>query len=209
MKRREIKSNDVFGLWIVKEFDQIKIKNSYYICTCTGCNKDYSVMGSTLGKISFGCSTCNSCKKEKSHFYKHGQTYSKTWNTWKAMFRRCTDPNHDKYKYYGGRGITIDENWLDKDNGYINFLKDLGEKPLGLELDRIDNNGNYEKNNCRWVSKKENSNNKSTTILITYNNEIKSLKQWSEYFSMNYHSLWHFYKKHNDLAVALKYAQKI
>ena len=67
------------------------------------------------------------------------------------MKARCQNPNHEYYEYYGGRGITVCERWMD----FANFLQDMGEKPEGLTLDRIDNDGNYELGNCRWATRKE------------------------------------------------------
>lgn len=79
------------------------------------------------------------------------------------MKQRCINPNHPKFKYYGGRGIEVCERWLEE-NGYNNFLKDMGERPDNFTLDRIDNNGNYEPSNCRWVPMSIQSLNKRPTI---------------------------------------------
>jgi hypothetical protein len=67
------------------------------------------------------------------------------------MFARCTNPNHKKYDNYGGRGIKICDRWKE----FTNFLNDLGERPPGTTLDRIDSNGNYEPGNCRWATQEQ------------------------------------------------------
>lgn len=83
-------------------------------------------------------------------------TYTSTHNIWRGILRRCTNKNFSHYKYYGGRGITICDRWLK----FENFLQDMGEHVKGLQIDRINNDGNYEPGNCRWVTPKENNANR-------------------------------------------------
>ena len=80
---------------------------------------------------------------------------------YKRMIRRCFYKKHDRYKDYGGRGITVCDRWLGYDNGYINFVNDMGSKPTkNHSLDRIDNNGNYEPSNCKWSTIHEQQSNR-------------------------------------------------
>jgi hypothetical protein len=85
------------------------------------------------------------------------------YNTWQNMKQRCLNPSHHKYHRYGGRGIKICDEWLTIE-GFKKWAEESGARP-GLTIDRIDNNGNYEPKNCRWVTHAENSRNKSTTKL--------------------------------------------
>lgn len=86
----------------------------------------------------------------------HGMTGSPTYISWQGMIRRCTNPSAADYHRYGGRGITVCQRWRD----FSAFLEDMGERPAGLTLDRIDNNRGYEPGNCRWSTVTEQNRNR-------------------------------------------------
>jgi hypothetical protein len=89
----------------------------------------------------------------------HGKADTPTYHTWEAMKARCLNPNDKQYPMYGGRGITICDEWLD----FSLFLADMGERDDGYSLDRIDNDGNYSLDNCRWANKYTQCRNRSTS----------------------------------------------
>ncbi len=127
-----------------------------------------------LGKIrSCGCyrkekSSLNG-KKAKTHGHSINYKQTKTYQSWVSMKSRCLDKRNKNYKRYKDKKIKICDRWK---NSFENFLKDMGERPEGTTLDRVDNDGNYEKSNCKWVDRKTQARNRSTTKL-TMNDVIK------------------------------------
>ena len=110
--------------------------------------------------------------------YKYKMTNIRTYKSWDSMKQRCLNKNCIKYIDYGGRGIIICEEWSSI-NGFENFCKDMGERPENRTLDRIDNNKNYCKENCRWATVEEQMNNRRNSRFITYKKKTQTVAQWS------------------------------
>jgi hypothetical protein len=121
---------------------------------------------------------------------KHGHTaleqMSPTYNSWRAMIERCTNPKSEKYYAYGAKGIRVCERWL----LFQNFLQDMGKRPHGKTIDRYpDRSGNYERGNCRWATPKEQSANSSRTSMLVYQGQLRSRKEVAKLLGIPYSSL--------------------
>lgn len=118
----------------------------------------------------------------------HGMSDTEEYHIWVNMNQRCENPNNDRYADWGGRGIVVCERWKDS---FENFFADMGKRPSSKhELDRIENDGNYEPNNCGWVTKKQQSLNRRSNLLIEYNGVIKPLRSWTDELNIPYTKTW-------------------
>lgn len=107
----------------------------------------------------------------------HGMTKSTTWKSWRAMRERCLTPSHKDYPRYGAVGITVCQAWA---SSFEQFLSDMGERPEGTSIDRIDGGKGYEPGNCRWATSKQQGNNKKSNVLVCVDGVEKTIAEWSE-----------------------------
>ena len=134
--------------------------------------------------------TIKSQKGKNNGHYKHGGKGTKLYEVWCSMKARCYNPTSKSYSRYGGRGITICDEWR---NSFIVFKKwamSHGYKE-GLSIDRIDNNEGYSPDNCRWATTTQQANNKRTTLFIEHNGERKTLHEWAKVLGIKPHTLYH------------------
>ncbi len=125
----------------------------------------------------------------------HGKCRTPENLTWNRMLNRCYNPANPKYKNYGGRGITVCERWRGE-HGFENFLTDMGERPSSKHsIDRIDVNGNYCPENCRWATAKVQANNMTTNILISYRGKTQTLSQWCDELNLSYSRVYDRYSR--------------
>lgn len=182
--------NKKFGrLVVLKKLSTDKYGNYYWLCKC-GCGEEKSIRGNSLK--SGATQSCGCLQKEiiierlTKHRHAIREKRSRVYRTWQNMIQRCTNLKHNCYKDYGGRGIQVCKRW----RKFENFLEDMGIPENGLTLDRIDNNGNYCKENCSWVTSKQNNRNKRNNHLETYREKTQCLMEWAEEFSINYNTLY-------------------
>jgi hypothetical protein len=103
-------------------------------------------------------------------------TKTPTWISWDSMIQRCTNPRHKSFADYGGRGIVICDDWWD----FGRFLADMGERPKGTTLDRYpDLNGNYEPDNCRWATGKQQGNNRRSNVVLEFDGKKQTVAEWA------------------------------
>lgn len=142
-----------------------------YNCLCD-CGNTSIVFGSNLLRghtISCGC-------WHKSHAVTHGKSKHSAFRCWQSMKERCLNPKHEAWDRYGGRGITIHEDWLNHPEKFFDYI---GDRPtLKHTVDRIDGNGNYEPSNIRWATPSEQMANAKSSKNICINGETKNLRQW-------------------------------
>jgi len=159
-------------------------KKSLWRCECK-CGKE--VICDT-GSLRSGNTESCGCRKMEIFLKRiktHGESKTRTYRIWRAMITRCTNPNQKMWSRYGGRGIKVCERWLH----YENFILDMGKAPKNMSIDRIDNNGMYEKENCRWSTNYEQSRNSSKNRVITFNRRTMILKDWADEIGINQTSL--------------------
>lgn len=152
-------------------------------CTC-GTVKDVAVHNLTAG-ISKSCG----CLKSESTVQRcrtHGLSDTGTHKSWLAMRRRCYDINYVSYPNYGGRGIKVCDRWKDD---FEAFYTDMGDRPDGCSLDRIDVNGNYTPENCKWSTRSEQQTNKQETLHIEWRGQKRSAMEWSKLLGIHVDTL--------------------
>lgn len=181
MIRRKIKYRvgDVYARLTI-----ISKSGSFSFCRCS-CGNECRVTTSKLGRGHTKSCGCLASERSAQRFTKHGKHSHKVYRIWKGMISRCTLKSHPSYENYGGRGIAVCDEW----RKFENFYHDMGERPGNLQLDRIDNSQGYCKDNCRWVSRKENCRNKTYNRSIEYQGTVTTLAELAETLGVSYAAL--------------------
>ena len=183
-----------FGrLLVLKRMENASNGDAVWLCKCD-CGKTKSIRGNAIltGRtISCGCYHKEIVSNKNNVNYKDGRCGTRLYNIYNNMKSRCYKKNHKSYANYGGRGIKICDEWLNKEKGFVNFYNwamNNGYRD-NLTIDRIDNDGDYKPSNCRWTTYREQANNTRTNHKVKYNGQIYTLAELSRKFDLNYEYL--------------------
>ena len=182
-----------FGRLTVMDFEGIHTtpcgtRRKMWRCRCE-CGNESVVAENNLKNGTTKSCGCWKYEKLKERNTIHGGSNDRLYRIWKNMKRRCDSPNDKRYKTYGGKGVKVCEEWSNnyqsfKEWAYANGYDDSAEFQK-CTLDRVDNDGDYEPNNCRWATMKEQANNKRTNRIVVYNGCKYTLTQLAEKIGMN------------------------
>ena len=152
----------------------------FWFCKCD-CGGSKKVLAWSLSR-----GVTNSCGcLEQENRITHGQTGTSMYRIWSGIVQRCTNPKSKAYCWYGGRGIKICDRWLK----FENFLFDMGDRPAKHTIERINTNGDYEKDNCRWATMKEQARNTSRNIIVEFKGERRCLQDWAKFLGYSHETL--------------------
>lgn len=192
-KKQLIPSDDYINKYKGKKYNRLTIldfshkdKDRRYfnvLCDC-GVKKIVNIHWITNGNTkSCGCLireiAAELCRKKATH----GKSGTRIYNIWTGIINRCNNSTWKEYLKYGARGISVCEEWLDYKN-FENWVNSSGYSD-NLSIDRIDNNGNYEPNNCKWSNPTEQANNRRSSVYLEYNGEVKTIANWSRVFNIS------------------------
>lgn len=163
---------EIFNNLKVIEFKEIKNSNSHWICECLLCGSNTIVSRPNLRSGNTTDCGCIKSKKLSLASIKHGRSSSRTWKSWTRMRRRLRMGT--KHSPIYGK-IKMQDSW----NSFENFLLDMGERPEGMTLDRIDNEKGYYKENCRWATQAQQNRNRSTNVILTFDGKSMCATDWA------------------------------
>lgn len=188
MKNKDDIVDRKFGRLTVIEFSHSnKNRIQYYRCKCDCGNETITRKSNLLNGTTKSCGCLQKEITLKIHF-RHGLSHSRLYRIWKNMKQRCYNSKASRFEHYGGRGIKVCNEWHDDFMNFYNWAMENGYND-DLSIDRIDANGNYEPNNCRWISNKEQQNNKIKNRLIEYNGITRTVAEWANILGIGWTTL--------------------
>lgn len=176
-----------FGRLIVLERAATKKHKTYWRCRCD-CGNETSVLADSLRRGSTKSCGCLNRETTPKRPITMRQSHLQLYNVWRGIKQRCHNPNYHSYNTYGGRGIKVCDEWRNSFDCFAEWADKNGYK-IGLEIDRVDVDGDYSPINCRWVDDKKQANNRRNTKYITWNGETKPLSEWCDELKLPYASI--------------------
>lgn len=157
--------------------------HSFYLAKCLACNSLVTVSGNNAKKNRVGCSSCRYeyAGSKAPRRTKHGMARAPEYWTYHSMLKRCHNPKSAAYYLYGARGISVCERWRES---FDAFYADMGAKPEGSSLERIDNEKGYFPENCRWATPKEQANNRRTTKSFLFNGRSYTTPEFAKEYNL-------------------------
>lgn len=203
-----------FGkLVVIREVPRDQIQKRSWECLCD-CGKTVFLETGNLttgNTKSCGCLRLESVRESGLKRRKYHGNYKgsrpRLYNTWINMNRRCHNPEFVDYPRWGGRGVTVCDEWRHDFQAFLTWAESNGWAE-GLTLDRIDNDGPYSPENCRWATRYEQANNKRDTLMFEYEGELHSLAEWARLYNLEYESLMYKVKQGTSFGVALNTATR-
>lgn len=189
-----------FGQLTVIGIDSARqAKQTYWLCECDcGTIKSVRADGLKSGSVkSCGCLKRKQDRINLTKNHKHKMSGTRIYSIWQGMKGRCLNKNNPRWARYGGRGITVCDEWATDFQSFYQWAMNNGYSD-GLTLDRIDNNGNYCPENCRWATQQEQARNRRTNIDITIGNSTRTLTEWCEIFNLDYGKMYARYQRNHD-----------
>lgn len=179
-----------FGRLTVIGIDDRNTKKTYYFCQCDCGNvKSIRSDGLTSGTVkSCGCLHSESARENVEKNHKHKMSGTRPYEIWQGMKGRCYNIHDARYDRYGGRGITVCDEWKDDFSAFYKWALDNGYSD-DLTIDRIDNDKGYSPDNCRWATIETQCRNRCSNIKITIGNATKTLTEWCEIFELDYRTI--------------------
>lgn len=170
------------GKIVVRNAASLALEHQIHSCGCY--QREQIIQGNKLrGKIKFP----------------NPVSYTATYKCWRRMKERCLNPKHDQYSNYGGRGISVCKEWMK----FENFLSDMGQRPTGMTIERIDNSKGYYKHNCKWATMVEQQSNKRNNQFLTLGQDRLTVAQWSRKLGVNDSTIRERIRRNWDIASSL------
>lgn len=203
-------SGQTFGRYTVLHKDterrDTRNRRDFYICQCA-CGNVRSVNKWGLIRGTSKSCGCLSSERMKAYDYKHGLSRTRLYHIYHQMRQRCYNSNYSCYGNYGGRGIRICEEWLEDPIKFINWSIENGYND-SLTIDRIDVNGNYEPNNCRWATRKTQQRNKTNSLLIVFDGVERSFADVCDELGVKRGNAWQNWLRYKDKSKLVEYIKR-